>query len=72
MEIRGPICIIGLRGWTPLDWDHCHPATIVIYITTRPALLTLLFWLQLGLAYGAVHKVRHARGGGGPRRCDSL
>ena len=21
---------------------------------------------------GAVHKVRHARGGGGPRRCDSL
>jgi len=24
-------------------------------------------------SYGAVHKVRHARGGGGgPRRCDSL
>src|SRR6218665_622431 len=22
--------------------------------------------------FGAVHKVRHARGGGGPRRCDSL
>jgi len=24
------------------------------------------------LRYGAVHKVRHARAGGGPRRCDSL
>src|SRR6218665_3020191 len=27
---------------------------------------------QLLKTIGAVHKVRHARGGGGPRRCDSL
>ena len=24
------------------------------------------------ICLGAVHKVRHARGGGGPSRCDSL
>src|SRR6218665_2278474 len=27
--------------------------------------------IEIG-CFGAVHKVRHARGGGGPRRCDSL
>ena len=26
----------------------------------------------MSFCLGAVHKVRHARGGGGPRRCDSL
>jgi len=32
------------------------------------------FWLKnaLNLLLGAVHKVRHAREGRGPRRCDSL
>jgi len=24
------------------------------------------------ISYGVVHEVRHARGGGDPRRCDSL
>jgi len=27
---------------------------------------------KLVMGKGAVHKVRHARGGRGPRRCDSL
>src|SRR6218665_2281822 len=27
--------------------------------------------IEIG-CFGAVHKVRHTRGGGGPRRCDSL
>ena len=28
--------------------------------------------INIYLVKGAVHKVRHARGGGGPKRCDSL
>ena len=32
----------------------------------------LIFDPNMALGLGAVHKVRHARGGGGRRRCDSL
>ena len=48
--------------------------------TTFSPPLPLTYYLQMmqsvshsvSFLQGAVHKVRHAQGGGGPRRCDSL
>src|SRR6218665_2473813 len=44
-----------------IPWSDSLVTTIIAYRST-----------YICFDYGAVHKVRHARGGGGPRRCDSL
>jgi len=55
--------------WTESSIE-CHSQ----FRTTRNAWWLLLFYRPFSTVYsGAVHKVRHARGGkGGPRGCDSL